>query len=678
MIGASAAYTAGLFFASFFVGISGILLFAVTAALVAAVGIRCKFSKGDYLLLAVCFLTACGVSAFSKASRSEIISYDGKEGSFAGEITEMRELDGDKASYILSGKINGEISAKVRYYCEPFEADYGDVITLNNCLFSEIKGDYIFDAESLYYPQKVFLQAENAESITLRKTDSRIIRNFLADYREKMTMKFCKAAGAESGMFLAGMIFGGRQEIDNDVKNTVYRVGIGHVLTVSGLHVSVIALAFMYLFGLLRLNKLTSVALMNVVMALLIITANSPVSAIRAAIMMNFILSAGIFRRQNDTLNSLAAAVLLICLVNPYAVYSTGFWLSVSGTFGIGVFGQYMVKGIEAKNFAHKLLRDAVVMVCITLSVMPFTMLFFDEVSLISPISNIVVLPLCTFAMLLGIVFVFSGGLIPTADIAGVLIKIVLSIADRLSHLRFAYFSASCREAVIVAFFGAAVVLVIYFVLRSRTAVCVACSAVLSVVIVTSGVCRNIRRDKCTAAVLGRGANAVLIVSYRGNTDIIDLSGHYKSSDYAEKYLKRNGIQRVSDIILTERAPSQYACYKSIESVGEWISVSDIGAVNNDKVRVVGENSVIISHGDFTIEYSDRTVKLEIGGKNVEIAPIKSEDNTESDITVLYGNAPEDYAFKENPSIFYTDTKHGKNNFEIVFSEKSDYRIRRL
>lgn len=678
MIGASAAYTAGLFFASFFVSVQGIILLSAIVSAVVFAGIQRKFSKADYIMLVVCFAVACGVSVFCGASRSEIMSYDGREGNFVGEITEIREMDGDRASYILSGKINGEISAKIRYYCEPLDVDYGDVLTLDNCLFSEIKGDYIFDEKNYYYPQKVFLQAENADSLTLSKTDSYRIRNILADYREKMTMKFCKAAGADSGMFLAGMIFGERQEIDGDVKNAVYRVGIGHVLTVSGLHVSVIALAFMYLFGLLRLNKIASFALMNVIMAMVILMANSPVSAIRAAIMMDFILSAGLFRRQNDTLNSLAAAVLLICFVNTYVIYSGGFWLSVSGTFGIGVFGQYMVKGIEVKNFAHKLLRNAVVMVCITLSVMPFTMLFFDEVSLISPISNIVVLPLCTFAMLLGIVFVFSGGLIPTADIAGVLINLVLCIADRLSHLRFAYFSASCREAVIVAFAGAAVVLVLYLILRSRTAVCIACSAVLSVVIVTSGVCRNIRRAKCTAAVLGRGANAVLIVSYRGNTDIIDLSGHYKSSDYAEKYLKRNGIYRVSDIFLTEKAPSQYACYNSIENVGEWISVSDIGDVNNDKVRVVGENPVIISHGDFTIEYYDRTVKLEIGGKSVEIASIKSETTPESDVTVLYGNAPEEYAFEENPSVLYTDTKHGKNNFEIVFSEKSDYRIRRL
>lgn len=629
-------------------------------------------------MLAVCFVVACGVSVFCGASRSEIISYDGREGSFVGEVTDIRELDEDRASYILSGKIDGEVSAKIRYYCEPIDVGYGDVLTLDNCLFSEIKGDYIFDEKNYYYPQRVFLQADNPENSTLRKTDSHRIRNFLADYREKMTMKFCKAAGSDSGMFLAGMIFGGKQEIDADVKNSVYRVGIGHVLTVSGLHVSVIALAFMYLFGLLRMKKITSFAMMNVVMAMVILMANSPVSAIRAAIMMNFILSAGLFRRQNDTLNSLAAAVLLICLVNPYVIYSSGFWLSVSGTFGIGVFGQYMVKGIVVKNFAYKLLRDAVVMICITLSVMPFTMLFFDEVSLISPISNIVILPLCTIAMLLGIVFVFSGGLIPAADVAGVLIDIVLRLADKLSHLRFAFFSASCREAVIVAFVGAAFVLVLYLVLRSRAAVCVACSAVLSVVILTSGVCRNIRRDKCTAAVLGRGANAVLIVSYRGNTDIIDLSGHFKSSVYAEKYLKRNGIQRVSDIILTEKAPSQYSCYSSIENVGEWISVSDIGAAKNDKVRVVGDASIIINHGGLMIEYSEGTVKLDIGKKSVVIAPIKSKNNSESDVTVLYGNAPDEYAFEENPSVICTGTKHGMNNFEIVFSEKSDYRIRRL
>ena len=85
-----------------------------------------------------------------------------------------------------------------------------------------------------------------------------------------MTSEFCLKTGDESGNFLAGMIFGEKQSIDPDIKNSLYRVGIGHILSVSGLHVSIIALAFMAVFSLLRINKYVSFGLTNVLMAMLV------------------------------------------------------------------------------------------------------------------------------------------------------------------------------------------------------------------------------------------------------------------------------------------------------------------------------------------------------------------------------------------------------------------------
>lgn len=682
MIGASAAYMSGLFFASFFTGMREILLLAAVSAVVAAIGARMGFRRGDYVMLAVSFAIACGASAYNnRFIYSRITAFDGTTGNFSGEVVDIKHYDREKAVYLLDGTINGSVRAKVTYYGTDLFPRYGDILNIYDGVFAKVQGDYLFDIESYYKSQKVFLQVGNAENVTLISKNSRNLKNFLSDYRERMTSEFCLKTGGESGNFLAGMIFGEKQSVDPDIKNSLYRVGIGHILSVSGLHVSIIALAFMAVFSLLRINKYVSFGLTNVLMAMLVLMANSPISAIRAVIMMDFICSAKLFRRQNDTLNSLAAAALIICLVNPYAIFSSGFMLSLSGTFGIGVFGPFMVKNIPSSNAAYRFLRSIALMICTTLSVLPFSLLYFGEISLISPISNIVMIPMCTFAMLLGIAYVLSGGLIPVIEFAGMTVKLVIHIADKLSRLRFIYLSSPGKEVITIVFGAALIVLIVYFMLKSRTAVCIACAAACSVSLISSVVRRNIRSRYCIAAVVGRGSDMAIVVSNRGNTDIIDLSGNYRNSDYVRKYLRDNGEDHVSDVILTENVHSQYSAYfEDIESADEWILCTNVLTAGEKKVRAVGNSSFTIEHSDCIVEYADHAVKLTCGGQTVVFAPIKSEIMTDDGVTVLYGNIPKNSELSESDSVIYTDIRResGVNNFEIILAENGDYKIRRL
>lgn len=172
-----------------------------------------------------------------------------------------------------------------------------------------------------------------------------------------------------------------------------------------------------------------------------------------------------------------------------------------------------------------------------------------------------------------------------------------------------------------------------------------------------------------------------IVVSYRGNTDVIDLSGNYRNSDYVRKYLKDNGEDHVSDVILTENVHSQYSAYfEDIERADEWILCTDVLTAGEKKVRAVGDSSFTIEHGDCIVEYADHAVKLTCGGQTVVFAPIKSEIMTDDGVTVLYGNIPKNSELSESDSVIYTDIRceRGVNNFEIILAENGDYKIRRL
>ncbi|SHM32341.1 ComEC/Rec2 family competence protein [Ruminococcus flavefaciens] len=680
MIGAAAAYMAGLFFASFFTDTALLLIFSAMLAGALVIAWRYGFRKNDHILMGAFFGAAiCIFSAYSAVRYYPAVAMDGKSGSFKGEVKEVVRYDGGNTSYILSGMINDDISAKITFYSNSCEADYGDIISIKNCTLAKPSKDYLFDSESYYKSDGVFLSAEKSDGVSVEKRNSRKIKKLIANYREDIIFDFRTALGEESGDLLAGMVFGEKRGMDVNMKTAVYRSGIGHMLAVSGLHVSVAVLVLMTVLGALNVNRYASFIAMELILVFLMVMADYPVSAVRAAIMMNFMYAAKLFRRQNDTFNSLAGAVLLICLVQPYVVYDEGFILSVAGTFGIGVFAQYMTKDMPDENAVQKLVKNAAVMLCTTLCVFPFSVMFFDETSLISPLSNILLVPLCSVSMMIGLAYALTGGIFDLLPISKAINDVILGLSDIAAHIRFTHFSCDSKAIIgglIVCAFMTAVAAALF---GSRRFISVCISLSVAFMFIGSGVERIRRNSVLTVAVLGKGYNTAVIVCKDGCADIIDLSGHYRSAAYVRKYLMRNGISEADNAVLTEKVQSAFPAYKNeleFTQVKKWLiySDTDIASVYLDNMLYFYDNELSVERGDCYIRFNSGI--LTVGDENGEIAFAESADigATDSDISVCYGRTPNDADRSRDDIIFLGDN----NNFEIVLSDKGSCKIRRL
>ncbi|NLT08925.1 MAG: ComEC family competence protein, partial [Ruminococcus sp.] len=519
MIGAASAYIAGLFFASFFTGNWYILLPA--AVFIILVGRRRKYSRYDYIIIAAFFVLStaisCGRTAYLSRAEKE---YSGESFTFTGTVEDIRKYSGGKVMYTLKGRADGRRKLKVRLYTDDMDARYGDRITAVNCEADLPGSDYLYDSRSSFRAAGVSFTLSSPDGVSIEHTGRKKLKNAAMRYRDDMISEMRIVLGEERGSFLAGIVFGQKQGLDEETKTSLYRSGIGHIMAVSGLHISIIAAAVMGLWRMLGFGRLESLILTDSVAAVMILLADSPVSAIRAAIMMNFLYSAGLFRRQNDTFNSLAAAVLLIGLADPGCIYSSGFILSVAGTFGIGVFGPYMTKKFKTDTVWQKLFRQFVIMLCTSVFIMPFSMYYFGETSLISPITNIVLLPFCTFVLILGVIYVFSIGFLPVLPAAGAVIGALFKVTDKLSGIGGTWFACGSDIVVYIAFILGAAAALVLIVTESRRCTAVAIAAGCSIVFLSSAICGASMYNTFTAAVLGKGENAAVVITYRGETEV--------------------------------------------------------------------------------------------------------------------------------------------------------------
>lgn len=671
MIGAAAAYMSGLFFASSFTGTSGILAASAAAAVLLFLYGRKAVNRTDIAVLAVCFTAAFAVStAYTAVKYSPAAALDGASGSFTGSVTDVTEYDRGNAAYILSGVTDSGVRVKVSYYGTDMGAAYGDTITVGRCSFSLPDNDYLFRNADYYRSQGVFLSLDNTKDVAIKHEGRRWLKNTLAAYRSHIIEEFRSTLGDDCGGFLAGMTFGRKQGLDHNIKTALYRSGIGHILAVSGLHVSVIVSLLMLLLERLRVGRFVSFGIMNILLLLLIIMADAPVSAVRAAIMAEFLYSAPLFRRENDTLNSLFAAALIICVAQPYAVFSAGFLLSLSGTFGIGVFAPWMTRNIDRGCFTGKAAAAVIAAVCTTLSVFPLSMYFFDETSIVSPVVNVLIVPLCTAAMVLGVLFILTGGVLHFLIIpAGTAIRAVIWICDRIARIGVFHTGGGHIPAALMITAGIITVL-IYILTHSRRSVALASAVSMVLFAVFSLGNAAVMRRCVRIAVLGRGTNAAVVVSSCGRTDLIDLSGHYRSPDYVRRYLSLNGLDCVDCAVLTKNAQSQYSAYKDALDhfpVYEWITADD---------RVIAADM-----GSYSINFHDGMAEIGLDNGSVTVLPVDSEAPYRG-IAVYYGSVKKNtYVYNDKRSIYLDECdsmKSGMDNIEIIAYRGGGCRIRRL
>lgn len=193
------------------------------------------------------------------------------------------------------------------------------------------------------------------------------------------------------------LLLGDKGELSAAVKRDFRRLGVSHMLAVSGMHLSILIGGLEYLLKLFTVHrKLRNAVLIVCILLFVGITGAAP-SILRAGIMWLIYYGAFYAGGRQDSITSLYFSVALICFVSPTAVFDVGLQLSFLSSLGIILLGsaarERMLAGLTNRSVPFKLLKAALNNVINTISAVIFTMpvmLFtFHEFSLISPLSNL-------------------------------------------------------------------------------------------------------------------------------------------------------------------------------------------------------------------------------------------------------------------------------------------------
>ncbi len=230
----------------------------------------------------------------------------------------------------------------------------------------------------------------------------------------------------------SGFLIGETRDIPDAVYRAFRRTGTMHLLAVSGSNVALVLVAAIFVLRFVRLrNCWRAIVLFAVIIVFSHLSYNQP-SVVRASIMAALIIGARVVYRRIDLNNIIAAAAVLLILIDPVVLFDIGFQLSFAVTWGLILFLPSMNRLLD-QHHLPKWLRYASLIVSssfiATLISAPITAYYFGEISLVTVISNLIVVPLVSAAVMGTLILLGINLLLPQLTL------VVGMFLDRLLQL---------------------------------------------------------------------------------------------------------------------------------------------------------------------------------------------------------------------------------------------------
>jgi competence protein ComEC len=234
-------------------------------------------------------------------------------------------------------------------------------------------------------PQSISLQDCHNTSPTLYE--------WLLSLREKGLHTIETHFPAETVGIVQALLYGERGQLDESLLEGYQKLGLIHLLAISGLHVTLLVGAVFSILIRFTTKEMATIMLLIFLPIYIVLTGASP-SVIRASFTAMIFLIVDYRKSTLSPLDSLSMTLIVMLLLDPYILWDVGFQLSFIVTFAL-ILSSPMIMSHD--SIFCRLFFTAFIA---QLSALPFLLYYFFEVSLWSIPLNIIFVPFYSFVIL--------------------------------------------------------------------------------------------------------------------------------------------------------------------------------------------------------------------------------------------------------------------------------------
>jgi competence protein ComEC len=260
---------------------------------------------------------------------------------------------------------------------------YGNIYELN-------EGDLIKIHGKVNEEKDYFTGVVSSVSVT---DYNRYKEDFISEiYNIKLVVynQYKSIIGEDKAGVIMATCFGDTKYINDSLRENMNKIGICHIMAVSGFHVAIVYAVF---------HTFLSTGAIVVTFIYLLIT-GAKASSLRAFIMLVLMTFSKKVYRNYDALSALSFSALILLFFNPYYICDMGFVLSFFATLGIILY--YSKMRLKLRKLPPKIRDSMSVTLSAQVYTIPFLMMQNIDVSLISIPGNLLIVPLYSLIIILG------------------------------------------------------------------------------------------------------------------------------------------------------------------------------------------------------------------------------------------------------------------------------------
>ena len=570
--------------AAFLYGIPGVgkIIFASAALLLALTFLivsktsKSKDAKRRFAVavaaLIFTFISVCESFVYFNLYVSDFEKYNDQICEIECEVIEENQGDGVDLVYAKLISVNGErkFGKSVIYF------EYGENIGRGKKIKLNAKG---IDLNALeYYGGKDKLLSDGVSSAFLVENgfdsdlkvidESKNLYIILTDFAYDVSNKLANSVGGEEGNFSAAILFGRRDLLSPETTRDFARSGISHILALSGLHLALISGLIELVLRKLYIPK--TVRCFVIIPFLIFYTAMTgfSMSALRAAIMLTVFYLCFIFARPGDSLTTVGIAGFVIVLFIPSSIMSCGFLMSLAATFAIIVISPYLSNVFpnkhtdtriitRMKKIGRFVLSSLIITVAANVAVLYYTWSMFGQISLATPIANLIITPVVAVQLAAALLFMIFGrisfigtALIWVQKMVG---KYILSTAAFFSDIKGVCVSLNYDfVGVIVAALLVSTAVLIIVKLKHKWLIAAPLTISAIAFCICLAVTFSIGKNNVTSEYLAYNEREMFVMTQNGETVICDISdGNYSNLYNAYKTAHDKGATEIEVLVLT-------------------------------------------------------------------------------------------------------------------------------
>ena len=353
--------------------------------------------------------------AETKIEKMELRSLVNEEVVLTGMVRQVREGEGSSTTFIIKNieyyqnkdgkETKGEILLVTNDYPK---YKYGDKLSLKGVLeyppvfqdfnyrgFLAKEGIYVL----MYFPQIEFLDSGQGNQLTA----------WSSALKRKLSLKIRNNFSPPQSAILEAMILGNRDQLSSRFQEKLSRVGISHILAISGMHLIILLQALVIMGKFFRLSRTHVFYFASGILLLFILLVGGRPSIIRAGLMSFLLLFGQKIGRPLISARGLIFVAVLLLFFNPLLLrLDIGFQLSFLATLGI-IWLRPILKLRWPRFFNNPFGEIIGLTFSAQLFTLPLTVYYFHQASLIGLLVNFLVIPFLPLLLMLGFCFLGSA-----------------------------------------------------------------------------------------------------------------------------------------------------------------------------------------------------------------------------------------------------------------------------